>query len=286
MGAVVGLLFGLGVLLIWHGGTGRPARRGRSGPRLRDRLDELLAQAGLPMLRHSHLVAACVAIACLVFVLVAVVSRSTIVPLAFAAFAAYLPVAWVKLRRQKRSVELRELWPDVVDNLTSSVRAGLSLPEAVAQIGARGPEPLRAAFMRFADDYRASGRFSESLDRLKARLADPVADRIVESLRVAREVGGHDLGRLLRTLSQFLRDDARTRAEVEARQAWTVNAARLAMAAPWAVLGMLALRPEAVAAYDSALGVVVLVAGAGVSLVAYRVMVRIARLPAEERVLR
>jgi tight adherence protein B len=156
----------------------------------------------------------------------------------------------------------------------------------VGQLGVRGPEPLRPAFDRFAADYRATGRFGECLDRLKAQLADPVADRIVESLRVAREVGGTDLGRLLRTLSQFLREDARTRAELETRQGWTVSAARLALAAPWVVLALLALRAETVRAYDSPAGVAVLAVGGGLSLMAYRVMLRIARLPEEGRVLR
>ena len=90
----------------------------------------------------------------------------------------------------------------------------------------------------------------------------------------------------MRTLSQFLRDDARTRAELETRQGWTVGAARLALAAPWIVLAMLALRPETVAAYDSAAGVGVLGVGAALSFGAYRIMLRIAQLPAEARVLR
>ena len=81
-----------------------------------------------------------------------------------------------------------------------------------------------------------TGRFGECLDRLKERLADPVGDRVIEGLRLAREVGGGELGRLLRNLSGFLRDDARTRSELESRQAWTVNGARLAVAAPWVVL--------------------------------------------------
>ena len=108
----------------------------------------------------------------------------------------------------------------------------------------------------------------------------------LESLRLAREVGGSDLGRLLRTLSTFLRDDARTRAELAARQSWTVHGARLAVAAPWLVLGLLTTRPEAVAAYDSGGGVVVLVVGAVLSGVAYRLMLRLGRLPEERRVLR
>ena len=196
------------------------------------------------------------------------------------------PIALIGWRRRQRQDELRSAWPDAVDNLASAVRAGLSLPEALTQLGTRGPEPLRAAFNRFGEDYRASGRFGESLDALKQSLADPVGDRVAESLRLAREVGGSDLGKLLRTLSTFLREDARTRAELEARQTWTVNAARLAVAAPWILLGLLALRPEAVRAYNSPEGFFLLALGAGTCVVAYRMMLRIGRLPTEERVLR
>jgi tight adherence protein B len=286
MGAVVGMAFGIGLLLIWRSGSRRPTPRPRTAPTWTQRTAELLAQAGYPTIRPQQLFAVCGVSAAVVLLLVAGVSRSVSIAVAFSAFAGYAPLALVKVRRRQRTVELRDLWPDVVDNLASAVRAGMSLPESVAQVAVRGPEQLREPFHTFAEDYRASGRFGECLDRLKSSLADPVADRIVESLRVAREVGGTDLGRLLRTLSQFLREDARTRSELETRQGWTVNAARLALCAPWAVLGMLALRPETVVAYNSATGVLVLLVGGGVSLLAYRVMLRIARLPEEERVLR
>jgi len=192
----------------------------------------------------------------------------------------------VRMRARRRRASLRELWPDAVDNIASAVRAGLALPEALVQLGRRGPEELRPAFQAFAEDYRATGRFHDSLDQLKERLSDPVGDRLVESLRIAREVGGSDLGRLLRTLSTFLREDSRTRAELETRQGWTVNAARLAVSAPWIVLAMLCTRPESVRAYSSATGAGVLLAGGVVSVVAYRLMVHIGRLPEDERVLR
>jgi tight adherence protein B len=181
---------------------------------------------------------------------------------------------------------MRDLWPDAVDNISSGVRAGLALPEALAQLGQRGPQELRPAFRAFAEDYRATGRFHDCLDRLKERLSDPVGDRLIESLRIAREVGGSDLGRLLRTLSTFLREDARTRAELETRQGWTVNAARLAVAAPWIVLAMLCTRGESVQAYASTTGTLVLLVGAAVSIAAYRIMRFLGRLPEDERVLR
>ena len=43
-----------------------------------------------------------------------------------------LPVSMLRARRLRRSRELREVWPDAIDHLASGVRAGLSLPEAVA----------------------------------------------------------------------------------------------------------------------------------------------------------
>jgi tight adherence protein B len=220
-------------------------------------------------------------------VLVLVLGTSGSLPVAacFALLAARLPGAAVRARARRRRAVLRDLWPEVVDNLASGVRAGLSLPEALGALAERGPEVLRPAFARFAAHHRATGRFDRALDALKDELADPVADRICEALRLAREVGGSDLGRLLRNLSGFLRDDARTRAELEARQSWTVNAARLAVAAPWAVLALLSTRPEAVRAYDSPTGVAVLAAGAAACLVAYRLMLRVGRLPQEQRVM-
>ena len=285
MGALVGLLFGLGLFLVWRSFT-PPAPRRPGRVSRRDRTADLLAQAGIESVTPGALVASCIGVGAAVLVLMYAVSRSPAIAFAFAVMAAYGPVALVRFRARQRRAELRELWPEVVDNLASGVRAGLSLPEALTQIGVRGPQELRRPFARFGEDYRATGRFYDCLDRLKATLADPVGDRIVESLRMAREVGGHDLGRLLRTLSAFLREDARTRAELETRQGWTINAARLAVAAPWIVLGLLSLRPEAVDAYNSTAGLVVLLVGGGLCLVAYRVMVRIGRLPEEQRVLR
>ena len=285
MGSLAGLLFGLGVFLVWRSfEPPAPPRPGRVTRR--ERAADLLAQAGIETVTPGALLASCVGVGTVVLVLMYVVSRSPAIALAFAVMASYAPVALVKYRARQRRSELRDLWPEIVDNLASGVRAGLSLPEALTQVGLRGPAELRRPFQRFGEDYRATGRFYQCLDRLKAGLADPVGDRIVESLRMAREVGGTDLGRLLRTLSAFLREDARTRAELETRQAWTVNAARLAVAAPWIVLALLSLRPEAVDAYNSAAGLVVLLIGGGLCLVAYRVMVRIGRLPEEERVLR
>ncbi len=286
MGALLGLLFGLGLLLVWRSGPRRPEPAGGAGPSWRQRTADLLVQAGIEGVTPGQLVGASVGLGVTAFVLVLGTSRVPIIAGLFGVFAAGLPLLLVRRRRSQRVLELREVWPEAVDNLASGVRAGLSLPEALSQLGVRGPVQLRSAFRRYGEDYRATGRFGDSLDALKSNLADPVGDRVVEALRMAREVGGTDLGRLLRTLSGFLREDARTRSELETRQGWTVNAARLALAAPWVLLLLLSTQPAAVQAYNTPAGTAVLLVGGGVSFAAYRAMLRIARLPTERRVLR
>jgi tight adherence protein B len=286
VGALLGLLLGTGLVLAT---LDRPA--GRRAPRpgrpawWRRRAD-LLRRAGIDGVTPGQVIAVqALAGAAAGAVLLAATGSAGIACCA-AAFAAALPAAAVRRTARQRGADRRDLWPDAVDHLASAVRAGLSLPEALAALGARGPEPLRPEFAAFAADVRASGRLAGPLDRLRDRLADPVADRVVETVRMAREVGGSDLGPVLRSLSAFLREDARVRAELEARQSWTVAAARLAVAAPWLVLLLLATQPGTLAAYDTGTGTAILLGGAAACTLAYRLMVRIGRLPAERRVLR
>ncbi len=281
MGALLGLVAGLGLLMVWSSFWTPTAPRRPRPPRLRP----MLQRAGLGDVRPAGFVTLCVVSGMVATLLVLVASRTPPVALVFGLVGGYLPVAAVKGRARRRQREFAEVWPEAVDNLASAVRAGMALPEALAALAQRGPQPLRGAFAAFALDYQVSGRFSESLDRLKDGLADPVGDRVVESLRVAREVGGGDLGRLLRGLSGYLREDARTRSELQSRQAWTVNGARLAVAAPWLVLLLLCFQPEVIRRYSTPAGVVVLAGGGAMCVLAYRMMVRIGRLPTERRIL-
>ncbi len=283
MSAVVGLLAGMGLLLIWNACWSEPRRRSVEGKH--NRIERLLQRAGVPHITPASLVLSAAGLALLVALVSLVLTGAPAIALCFGSFSGYVPFALLNMRARRRSAVMRALWPDVVDHLRSAIRAGLSLPEALAQLGTKGPEQLREEFKSFGSDYRATGHFEGALQKLKSSLADPVSDRIIEALRLTRDVGGSDLGKLLGTLSEFLRDHARTRSELEARQSWTVNAARLAVAAPWIVLMLLATRPEAIGAYNSPAGWAVLGGGLLISVVCYRVMLRIGALPEEIRVL-
>jgi tight adherence protein B len=276
------LTAGLVLIMLGAAGGDHAGRHRRRTRRLRD----WMAQAGAGGASACQLLALCLGLGLLAGLPLLGMTGSAALALAFAVLTGYLPVLALRARQRRRARELREVWPDAIDHLVSAVRAGLSLPEAVAALAERGPQAVREPFARFAAAYHATGRFGHALDLLKAELADHTADRVVEALRVAREVGGSELGRILRTLSSFLRDEHRVRKELEARQTWVLVAARMAFTTPWLVLLLLATKPETVAAYRGAGGAVVLAVGAAMATAGYRLMLLIGRLPSEERVLR
>lgn len=283
MGALAGLMASLGGILLWLARTTEPPQWRSERSRC---LSDLLVQAGAGGTSPATFVVGSTGVGLVVGLLFLGVSRAWPIGLAFGVIAVGIPFVVLSSRARARRTRLREVWPEAIDALVSGVRAGMSLPEAVASLGERGPEAVREQFRAFGSDYAATARFGECLDRLKDRFADPVVDRIVEALRLAHEVGGTDLGVTLRSLSQMLREDMRTRGELEARQSWTVNGAKVAVAAPWLVLALLSTRPQAAQAYATTSGALVLAAGAVASILAYRLMLMLGRLPEEGRVLR
>lgn len=282
MGLLIGLMLGVGLFLLAIGGsTGSRTRTAR--PKRSSSTARLLMAADIRSVSARQFIAATAVGTLLTFLVVMAISSAVPVAAAFGLFAAMAPRSYLRRRAARRRALRSEAWPDAVDNLVSAVRAGLSLPEALAGLAVSGPAELREPFARFGRMYEATGSFAVCLERLAQDLADPVGDRVVDALLIAREVGGSDLGNLLRTLARFLREDARTRGEVEARQSWTVNAARVALAAPWVVLLLLASQSTTIAAYNSAAGAAVLLIGGGVSYGAYRLMRRIGQLPTDHR---
>ena len=283
MTVALGMLLGLGLDLalspfLW------PAARGTATPpRLVRLVRERLAQAGLQAVSLPALVVAsalaAVSAAALVFAIVPVLSIAAIT----GAAALVLPFSIVGWRANIRRSQARVIWPDVVDHLVSAVRSGLALPDSVVTLAHTGPPHTRDNFAAFEREYRATGNFALSIDGLKSRLADPIADRILETLRMSREVGGSELTTVLRNLAAYLRAEAAIRSEVEARQSWVMNAAKLGVASPWVILLLLSTRPEAAAAYNTPAGVVLIVAGLAVTSMAYRAMLALARLPEEHR---
>ncbi len=269
MGLAAGLGFGCGLLLALQGffGPARPVRtRARIAPR------ELLERAVRAF--GSGILAAA-----LTLVLTGVPAAAAIAGVAGGAIPALLRRR--RLARDRRAAAAS--WPDAVDDLLTAVRAGVPLADALCEAAFDGPPPLRPGFSAFASAWRRGGSFSRSLAAMQRHFADPLADRVVVSLAMAARSGGPNVGRVLATQSDFLRADLRMRGEIEARHSWTVSAARVSVAAPWLAMLMLCLRGEAVEAFATATGAVVLLGAAVIGAAAYWAMMRIAALPQPTR---
>ena len=279
--AVLGL--GLGVFLVYDGLTRRRLPSTRVSVSARSR--SWLGAAGLDGVGPAQFGMASVITGGIASAVVLIVIGSAGVAFVAGLAGVCGPTVYYRSRRRGLRAARRRGWPDAIELLAGAVRAGDTLPAAIGVVADRGPESLRPVFRDVVADHRVSGDLVAALERMGARVADPTADRIVRTMVLAHRVGGRELGRVLRTLSAFLRDDVAARREIEARQSWTVVAARVSASAPWLVLVLVASRPQGAQAFDSPTGIAVLLGGAVVTAMGYRMMMRLGRLPEEPRVL-
>jgi len=282
---VLGLVLGLGLLLVaspllWPRSAGTPSR---PTPKSVLVMQDRLVQAGLDGTTLQAVVAVSVIIAVGAFAIAFAIFPVVALAVVVGSVALVAPSVVISARARAKRASQRDVWPDLVDHLVSAVRSGLALPDSLVTLGHSGPTGIRPPFLAFERTLRATGDFGLGLDELKDRLADPVADRVLETLRMSREVGGSELTTVLRNLASYLREDAAVRSEIEARQSWVTSAARLGIAAPWIILLLLSTRPEAAVAYNTPTGFTLILGGLLVSVVAYRIMMRIGRLPEEQR---
>lgn len=206
-----------------------------------------------------------------------------VLSLAIGAGLGLIPVAILSAKRRGRMSTLRDAWPIAIDVIVSAIRSGDSLPQAVASLAERGPEPLRPALREFRSDYLATGEFASALERMKSRLGDSTVDRVVSAILLAQQVGGRELVRVLQTLASFTRDEQESRKEISARQSWTVSGARAAVAAPWLILLLFSTKPAALAAFRTSAGNALIAIGTITTFAGYRLMLFLGRVSPEGR---
>jgi len=88
---------------------------------------------------------------------VALMTESVVIALAFGALAAGIAFVTVRAKNQLNEAALIAAWPEVIDHLMSGIQSGLSLSESLAGLSTRGPEILRPAFVQFRATLYESG---------------------------------------------------------------------------------------------------------------------------------
>ena len=154
MGALVGLGVGVGLLLIWAA-FALPRRPQAAAAHHHARSVACSAAPGSATSRSASVVRSAPCCSPWPSPSCRPCSRTLPVAFVFAAMAAYLPVAVLRQRAARRLRDFAEVWPEAVDNLASAVRAGLSLPDAVAALGTTRP---RGAAARRSPGSRSTTR--------------------------------------------------------------------------------------------------------------------------------
>jgi tight adherence protein B len=266
-----------------------PGARPTSAPPTRSRaklwqgLSASLDRAGMGQIRPGLAVGLggvlSLVVAVLTYVLIPIPVLAPLAGLA-SVFAAR---AYLRSQVAARERRLRATWPGLVDHIRSAIRSGASVAESVVLLADRVPTEIRPAFVRYRESVSGGVRVDAALGQLKATIANPVADRIIEALRMSHEVGGRELPSVMQSLQVSLRADIAVREDALAKQSWIRAASRLGVAAPWLVLVLLSGRQETVSAYSTPEGSAIVVAGAVLSVVAFTMMSKLGTLPREQR---
>lgn len=197
----------------------------------------------------------------------------------------FIPYLQERSLARKRARNIRSAWPEMIDQLVTGIQSGVSLSEALLTLKTRGPIPLRPFIEIVSKSLLDGENFEIAMRKLKTACNLAESDQIVETLILAKTLGSKDIGIVLRTLSQFLREDLAIRIEIEAKHGWIKNSAVLGGVAPWILLLILSTQPETIAAYSTSVGLSILLAGVLLTVIAFFWMEKVGALPIRRRVL-
>lgn len=216
-GLAWGCLAAIGVHLLWSRPSPAPARR-------REDLLGVARRSAFPLG------------AGILGMLVGAIAVGGPVAFAVGALTATCAVIGRRSADSARRDQARRAWPALLEEvrvLTTS--GGRSIPRALFEAGARLPEPTAAAFLAARRAWRVSADFERTLAVLKDRLGEASTDTVCETLLVAHQLGGSDIGRRLARLAEDRRRDLGTRDLAVAKLAGARFARRFVVVVP---LGM------------------------------------------------
>jgi tight adherence protein B len=140
-----------------------------------------------------------------------VFSGSVLVGLAGAAIGGSIPYTMVVRKRAKRLAAFEEQFPEVIDLLARSARAGHALQAGLQEVSEEAPDPCGEEFRQVFEEQRFGLPLGESLLGLGDRVDLVDVRMFVTSVMIQKETGGNlaenldNLSRLIRARFRFKR---------------------------------------------------------------------------------
>ncbi len=102
-----------------------------------------------------------------------------------------LPSFAVKIISEKRRKQFLDQLVDTLNILSSSLKAGLTLPQALEVVVEEMPSPTKEEFALILQQMRMGVPLEEAFTKLRERIKDEDVDIVVISVLVARDTGGN-----------------------------------------------------------------------------------------------
>ena len=166
----------------------------------RDMADKLKRlQAPTPKLRQ-YLIAWSAAIL-MIFLMLWIFVHSLIFAVMAAIFLVSTP--WYLLRRmaERRRMRIEDQLADAMVTLSSAVKAGLSLAQAMEILADQCPKPISSEFQRIVGEYQMGKPLERTLDEAKQRLHSENFALFAAAIQASRQSGG----RLNETIDRIAR---------------------------------------------------------------------------------
>lgn len=131
--------------------------------------------------------------------------------------AFFVPDLLLRAAADRRAESITETLPDLLDQVTIAVEAGLDFESALSRSCAGQDHPLAIEFLRTLQDVRLGASRADALAALAERSQVDDLKSVVLSLRQADSLGV-PLATTLRTLANEMREKRRYRAEEKAQR--------------------------------------------------------------------
>jgi tight adherence protein B len=191
----------------------------------------------------------------------------------------FLPYAYVSYQRTKRFERFEELFPEAIDTLARSVRAGHAFTTALEMISSEVAEPVSGEFRKLYEEQKFGLPVRDALLNLADRVPLVDVKFFVTAVMIQRETGGN-LAEILDNLSYVIRERFKIHRQVRVYTAQgRLTMALLMGMPPLIVTVMLITNPAFIRPlFNDPIGHTLLVLGITLQTIGYFVIRKIIRI--------
>jgi len=129
--------------------------------------------------------------------------------------ATALPFSVLHLLRRRRQKKFAAQFPDALDTIVRSLRAGHPVPVAISLVGREMPDPIGSEFGILSDEITYGADLETAMRNLYLRIGSDDLPLFVTAVGIQASTGGN-LGEILENLSAVIRERFKMRRKIRA----------------------------------------------------------------------